>query len=87
MDTVENRWVRTTVKGQSQFKCVPPIIWRDKSAKEVHRDEYPELKLKQNAPPPISTRVGVDYCRSFSVTPYTGEDDGIVTSTLTEIDR
>lgn len=93
MDTLENRWLRTTIKGQTQFKCVPPTIWRDKSAKEVHREQYPELQLKENPAPPKSSRVGVDYCRSFSVTGHgcetrgeTTEEGDVAISTLTEID-
>lgn len=89
MDTLENRWTRTTINGQTEFHCVPPTIWRNKSAKDVHREQYPELQLKENPAPPISSRVDVDYCRSFSVAPYRGEnseDSGVACSHLTEID-
>lgn len=92
MDTVENRWILSNRKddGSVEVKSDPPIVWRDKSAKEVHSSEYPHLQLKPGSTPPRSTRSGVDYCRSFSVGQFSGKliarDGDVVQSTLTEID-
>lgn len=92
MDTLETR----SEMGQNgtMLPWTTPILWRGKSAKEVHAERYSDLVLKPSiATLPKSTRAGVEYCRSFSIRPHMKKEEvarlmqpGDVYGTLTEID-
>lgn len=92
MDTLESR---TEMGRDGNF--VPhttPILWRGKSAKEVHAERYSDLDLKKSEIPLVkSTRAGIDYCRQFTIRPHSKSEEqfrviqpGDVYATLTEID-
>lgn len=89
MDVVEHS---VTIGDGFSFTAEQPVVWRNKTAREVQRAKYPDHYFSARAAPPKSTRADVDYPRSFSCAPYPAEKprvmkEGECYATLTEIDR
>lgn len=89
MDTLEHRVTR---RESGEYYVPPPILWKDKTAKQVQSENYPDRLLVKTSEDVRSTRADVDYCRAYSLRKGEGDnmfymEAGETVSNLVEIDR
>lgn len=89
MDTIEH----SVQRGPFGLQIAnPPIIWKDKTAREVQREKYPDHHFWAHKPAPKSTRAGIYYPKSFTGAPFPEEKPrdmtpGEVLVTFVEIEK
>lgn len=76
MDTLEYRVEYE--EDSLNIKYHSPVLWHGKTPQEVFRDQYSDrYALTPGAPPPKSTRSGVDYLPIYNVAPHKKENAAV----------